>query len=260
MSLSAAVVYRNATVNLDRSLDAVSKTPQVARETEYYLAHIGNVKSIDDFMADKRLVNYAMTAYGLGDLSYATAFIRRLLEGGVDDPQALANRMSDQKYSNFVGAFNFVRYGTATTAFDRTQKGTVDLYDRQTLEENVGQQSEGARLALYFQRQAPNIVSSLNILADAALLKVTQTALGLSPYMSAGSIESQQAMIEKKLDVADLQDPTKLATFLNRFTALYDMQNPTTGSSASLVTPISFSTPTFSVDLLTAIQNVKTGL
>jgi hypothetical protein len=262
MSLTAVDAYTITTKNLDQQLAAVAKTPEVKRETDYYLAHIGNVKSIDDFMKDKRLVTYAMTAYGLGDLSYATAFVRKLLQGGVDDPKALANRLADARYTAFVKTFNFVNYGAATTAFDAVQKGTVGLYQRQTLEQNVGNENQGARLALYFQRQAPNIKSSLNILADAALLKVAQTALGLSPYMSNLSIENQQALIDKKLKVADLQDPTKLSKFLGRFTALYDLQNPATDSSSttSLLTPISFSTPTFSVDLLTAIQNVKTGI
>jgi hypothetical protein len=262
MALTAAVQYNLVMQNMDRSLATVAKSPEIARETDYYLSHIGNVKSIDDFMKDKRLVNYAMTAYGLGDLSYATAFVRKLLAGGIDDPKSLANRMTDSRYAQYVSDFNFVRYGPATTAFDRTQQGTVDLYNKQALEKSVGQQSEGARLALYFQRQAPNIKGSLNLLADAALLKVTQTALGLTPYMSNLSIEDQQAMIEKNLNVADLQDPAKLSKFLTRFTALYDLQNPTTGtaSSPSLLSPISFSGPMFGPDLLTAIQNIKTGL
>ncbi len=261
MPLTATVEYNLTMKNLDRSLDAVAKQPDVARETQYYLSKIGDVKSIDDFMGDRRLVNYAMTAYGLGDLTYATALIRKLLEGGTDDPDALANKMTDPKYAAFVNTFNFVRYGSATTAFDSVQQGTVDLYNRQALEENVGEQSDGARLAMYFQRQAPTIKTSLNILADAALLKVAQTALGLTPYMSNLSIEDQQAMIDKKMDVADLQDPDKLAKFLTRFTALYDVQNPTTtDSSVSLLSAISPSTPMFSVDMLTAIQNIKTGL
>jgi hypothetical protein len=262
MSVSATVEYNLATKNLDNSLAVVAKTPEVARETEYYLAHIGNVKSIDDFMNDKRLVNYAMTAYGLGDLSYATAFIRKLLKGGIDDSNALANKLTDPKYAAFVSTFNFVRYGSATTAFSSTQQGTVDLYNRQALEQSVGDQNDGARLALYFQRKAPTIKSSLYILADAALLKVAQTALGLSPYMSNLSIEAQQAMIDKKLNVADLQDPTKLAKFLTRFTALYDVQNPDTSapdSTAALLQPIDFSTPMFSTDTLMSLQKLKTG-
>jgi len=262
MSLSATLEYKLTIKDLDTSLAQIAKKPEVARETEYYLAHISNVKSIDDFMKDKRLVSYAMTAYGLGDLSYATGFIRKLLQGGIDDSSALANKLADSKYKAFVGTFNFVRYGAATTVFTEAQQGTVDLYNRQALEKSVGDQSEGARLALYFQRQAPTIKSSLYILADAALLKVAQTALGLSPYMSNLSIEQQQAMIDKKLDVADLQDPAKLSKFLAKFTVLYDVQNPTTtatNSTTALLEPINFSTPLFSTDTLMSLQKLKTG-
>ena len=57
--------------------------------------------------------------------------------------------------------------------------------------------NEGVRLALYFQRKAPTITSALSILADKALLKVTQTTLGLPTSMSQAEIETQEAMIEK---------------------------------------------------------------
>ena len=136
MSLTAVDAYIIASKNIDQQLAAVAKTPEVKRETDYYLANIGKVKSIDDFMKDKRLVTYAMTAYGLGDLSYATAFVRKLLEGGVDDPKAMANQLADARYTAFVKTFNFVDYGSATTAFDAVQKG-----DRRPLREaNAGKE------------------------------------------------------------------------------------------------------------------------
>ena len=59
------------TANLTRSLGTTAAKPQVARESEYYLANIGNVKSIDDFLADDRLFKYAMKAFGLGEMDYA---------------------------------------------------------------------------------------------------------------------------------------------------------------------------------------------
>jgi hypothetical protein len=168
----------------------------------------------------------------------------------------LANRFTDQRYRDFVTAFNFVRYGEATTAFDRTQKGTVDRYKRQTLEETVGQQSEGARLALYFQRQAPNLNNPLGLLADAALLKVTQTALSLSPYTSNLSIEAQRDLIASKVNIADFKDPAKLTKFLNRFTALWDLKNPTQSPATSA---LDYSRPSIGSNLLAAIQNIKSG-
>jgi len=42
-------------------------------------------------------------------------------------------------------------------------------------------------------------------------------------------------MIERRLDVADLQDPKKLDKFLVRFSALYDMQNTDTTTSAQSI-------------------------
>jgi hypothetical protein len=255
--LTAAVTYLNVSQNLDRSLAGVAKTPVVARETEYYLSEISKIKSVDEFMGNKRVLNYALKAFGLGDMAYATAFIRKVLDGGVDDSQSLANRLSDQRYRDFATAFNFTRYGEATTAFERTQSGTVERYKRQTLEENVGQQNEGARLALYFQRKAPELTSSLGLLADIALLKVTQTALGLSQYTSNMSIDAQQKMIDSKLDVADFKDPAKLTKFLNRFTALWDLNNTT--ATSSVVGPVSYSGVGISSDLLTAIQKIKSG-
>lgn len=255
--LSAAAAYRNISRDLTKSLDSIAKAPAVARDTAYYLEHIGKVKSIDDLMSNKRLLNYALKAYGLSDVAYAGALIRKVLEGGVDKTDSLANRLSDQRYRDFVTAFNFVRYGTATTSFDRTQKGTVDLYKRQTLEENTGNLNEGARLALYFKRQAPNVTSSLGLLADKALLIVTQTALGLSPLTSNLSIESQQKMISGKLDVADFKDSTKLDKFLNNFLVRYDAANSSSDFSSLALTSFGLGGVTISADLLTAIQKIQ---
>ena len=48
--------YRFVTNDLTRSLKTTSKQPQVARQTDNYLADIGKIKSIDDFVKnDKRL-------------------------------------------------------------------------------------------------------------------------------------------------------------------------------------------------------------
>ena len=67
--------------------------------------------------------------------------------------------------------------------------------------------------------------SVFQILADKALLQFTQTALGLSANMSNADIDTQASMITKKLNLADLQDPTKLNKLISQFSALYDVNN-----------------------------------
>jgi len=215
--------YAIVTRDLARSIDAVKKQPQVDRETDYYLSKIGAVKSVDDFLADRRLVTYAMKAHGLEDMAYAKAFIRKVLDEGRDAPDAFVNKLTDKRYLAFAETFDFKRYGAATTTFGRAQQGVVDKYLRQTLEEQQGATNDGVRLALYFERQASKITSPMDILADKALSTVVRTALGMPDAMASLDVDKQAAIIKSRLDVADFADPEKLSAFITRFAALWDV-------------------------------------
>ena len=257
--LTTLAGYTLIAADLPRSLDNVAAKPQVSRETEYYLSHIEDVKSVDDFLADKRLFSYAMKAFGLGDLTYAKALMRKVLVEGIDKRDSFANTLSDPRYREFAEAFNFARYGETTTVFDRTRQGTVDRYIRQTLEEDAGAQNEGVRLALYFERKAPTVTSALGILADAALLKVVHTALGISPATAVMDIDKQAEMIARRLDIDDLKDPEKIASFLDRFASLWDLGN---ASSTPASPALLFAQPRelgVGADLLASLQNLKLG-
>ncbi len=257
--LSTISSYRLVTENLERSLQTTAETPLVARETSYYLERIGDIKTIDDFLADDRIFAYAMTAHGLEDMTYAKAFIRKVLAEGIDSDTSFANSLSDTRYRQFAETFNFVRYADATTAFDRTQQGTVDNYLRQTLEVNAGADNQGVRLALYFERKAPEVTSALGLLADPALLTVVQTALGISPATSAVNIDKQADLIAERLDIEDLKDPAKLDELLQRFTVLWEVSNPQTAASVPNILIGQPATFGFGSDLLAAIQNFRTG-
>ncbi len=257
--LTTTAAFRLISTDIDRSLLRTAETPNVERESANYLEKIGSVKSIDDFFANDRVYRYALKAFGLDDMAYAKAFIRKVLEEGVDKSSTLANRLADPRYRELAEAFNFARYGQATTTFGRTQQGTVDRYVRQTLEEDAGAQNEGVRLALYFQRKAAEIDSPMQILADPALLKVVQTALGISPLTAAADIDKQAAMISARLDVADLKDPEKLEQFLARFTSLWELENGQASAASPAILlgqPLSFG---LSANLLASLQNLKLG-
>ncbi|GAB1582982.1 DUF1217 domain-containing protein [Phyllobacterium phragmitis] len=253
--------YRLIASNMTRSLARVSQEPLVERETAYYLENIEKVKSIDDFMADDRLYRYAMKAYGLEDMAYAKAFIRKVLTEGVKDSDSMANTLVDKRYKEFATAFNFVELGDKTTASTEAKQGVVDKYTRQTLEEEAGEQNEGVRLALYFQRKAPKLTNAYEILGDKALLQVVQTALGIPASVSQANIDRQAAMIEDRLDIASLSDPEELSKFLTRFTAMYEINNPSAGSASSIASLLLGGTSSvgISTDILTTLQSFKLG-
>ena len=103
-----------------------------------------------------------------------------------------------------------------------TTQGIVDRYVRQQLEVSAGEDNEGVRLALYFQREAPRVTSAYGLLADQALWQVVKTVFGFPDGMAAEDIEKQAAAVEHRLDIGSLQDPEALDRLLTRFTAAWD--------------------------------------
>ncbi len=99
------------------------------------------------------------------------------------------------------------------------------------METKAGEQSEGARLALYFLRKGPDVTSAYGILSDKALFEVVRTAFSLPAGMSNMPIESQAKIIESKIDFKDFQDVKKLDKFITRFSSLYDLANQSTATS-----------------------------
>ncbi|HDZ75604.1 MAG TPA: DUF1217 domain-containing protein [Aurantimonas coralicida] len=257
--LGATTSFELIRRDLPAALDRTAKQPTVERATERYLEAISSIKTVEDFLSNDRVYNYAMKAFGLEDMTYAKAFMRKVLVEGIDDKESFANKLTDNRYKDFAETFNFARYDKTAMAFDRAQQGVVDKYVRQTLEEDTGTQSEGARLALYFERAAPSITTTYSILADSALMKVVQVAFGLPPEMGALDIDKQAEIYGNRLDIEDLKDPEKLQKLLTRFTAIYD----TTETSAQATNPALalFGSPSAGIDgnLLLTLQSYRSG-
>lgn len=259
--LSTIADYTRLTKDMSKSLTQVEQQPDVRRDTAYYLANIGKVKSIDDFLKNYKLYSYAMKAFGLEDMTYAKAFMRKVLTEGVTDKDAFANKLSDSRYRDFAAAFNFAALGANATQSTAATTGTTSQYATQTLEQDAGAQNEGLRLALYFTRKASSIKGPYQILADKALTQVVQTAMGWSPTISSSNIDMQAKMITDKIKLTDFQDPAKVTKFVQRFAAMWDatqaQSDTSTNPALVLITGASTSSASMDTGLLTTLQNIR---
>lgn len=255
--LSTVASYKLLTQNIDKSLARVRAAPDVNRETDYYLATIGKIKTIEDFLANDRVFAYAMKAFGLKDMIYAKAFVKKVLTDGIDSPNSFTNQLTDPRFKELATAFNFKSLGTTTTIFERTQKGVVDKYLQVQLEEQAGSSNEGVRLALYFRRKAPDITTAYSILGDSALYKVAQVALGLTPSSNANNLDMQAEIIKNKIDLENLADPAVLNKFLTRFTTLWEVKNGTAAATAPALSIIQGVQSITSMETLTKIQSLR---
>lgn len=259
--LSTTAAYLSISNNLVRQQAATASDPQVKNDTAYYLANIGKVTSIADFVGNYRLFAYAMKAYGLEDMNYAKGLVTKVLQGGTTSSSALANTLTDKRYLAFAQAFDFAGKGTAATQATAATSGTTAKYIEQTLEDNQGQQNQGVQLALYFTRNASSVTNNYGLLADPNMLKVVQTAFGL-PASATVDIDSEAATLGKLVNVSDLQDPAKVQKIAERFTAMWDLSGNNTSSDSTNISQIfasSSSSTGFSSDLLLSLQGLKLG-
>ena len=248
--------YNRLAADLSATMKRVSSQPQIEREVEYYRANIGNVKSVDEFMGNTRVYNFALKAFGLEDMQYAKAFIRKVLNEGVDDSEAFSMQLSDQRFREFATAFNFKRYGSATTAFDRVQEGAVSMYLRNSLEAQSGEESEALRLALYFERKASTVTTAFGILADKAMYQVVRTAFGLPDALSSADIDRQARILSDKIDVEELQDPAYVKKMITRFLARYEADNGSSEPSPA-TTILAGSNSGIDMRMILSLQTLK---
>ncbi len=256
--LTATQLYNAVTRTGSDYAASVASEASVEQQTNYFLANIGSVTSPQQLVNNSRLYNYVMNAFGLSNEINAKALITKVLEGGPGS-NSFAASLNDPRYTELASAFNFATNGAATTTSQTAQQTTVSNFYEQTLENNVGQQNEGAQMALYFTRMAPQITSAYSLLGDQTLLKVVETALNLPSTLSLENVDTQAGEISQLLNISQLQNPTYLQKFIGRFTASYDAQNPTGGTSAPPTIALLVSQPGISQSLLLSIANLKMG-
>jgi hypothetical protein len=203
--LTTLASYRQVSGNIERSLRSAAAQPQVARDTEYYLAKIGDVKSIDDFLKNDRLFKYAMKAHGLEDMTFAKAFMRKVLESDLNDSASFANKLSDKRYVEFAKAFHFlpsgdVDPGLRTAQDSASEDAMIGLYSQQ----RISKGETAATQAAYFETRIGSITSVDDLLSDERLFKFALTAYGLDP-----DIASVPAI--RNVLTSDLGDPGSVA-------------------------------------------------
>jgi hypothetical protein len=227
--------YLAVSQNLARYQAMTAAEPAVQSATAYYEANIGSVTSIQDFVDNYRLLSYALDAYGLGDQINNTALITKVLQGGVSNPNSLANTLSNSNWKAFAAAFNFAGGGSSVSSASAVKTTTSDYVEQQLESDQGAQNGVGVQLALYFQRVAPTVTSEYGILADPNLLEVAQTIFGLSPATSAENLDTQAQTLSRLMPISDLQDPAKLQQLTERFTAMYDLTyGPGSGATTNL--------------------------
>ncbi len=173
--VSTYLSYSSVVRNLKQSLTRVGQQTDVARNAAYYKDNIGKVKTVDDFLKNHRLYQYAMKAYGLEEMTYAKAFMKKVLESDLSDANSFANRLSDKRYRDFATAFSFKSTEAPAVQSSNQTDDLIGLYT-ETAKRGVEALDEKTR---YYNFKIGNVESVNDLLNDDRLRTYVFSAFGM---------------------------------------------------------------------------------
>ncbi|MBP2232390.1 DUF1217 domain-containing protein [Azospirillum agricola] len=233
--------YRQIVRNQDRMEGALRKRGDIQRSIAYFEANIGKITSADALLKDDKLYRFVMEAFDLGSQTFARGLIRKVLNEGVTDEKATANRMSDPKFKEMATILGFKENGGAALKEPKIVQAIVERFIDVKMEVQADETNPAVRLALYFQRRAPSINNWFQVLGDAPLQKVVFTALNIPDGAALQDIDRLAEKLAKKFDIKDFKDPAKVQKFLDRFSVMYDMLNGSSDNGAATAPSIGIS-------------------
>ncbi|MBM7069892.1 DUF1217 domain-containing protein [Actibacterium sp. 188UL27-1] len=246
---------------LNRTLDAqktaFNASPQINREVAYFKENIGEISTAEELVADRTLLSVALGAFGLDEDLDNRFFIRKILEDGTSDPEALGNKLADRRYREFAGAFGFGDGGVPATLTPGFADQTTQDYLARQFEIAVGAQDDDLRLAFAVDRDLADLAQEatsdnakwFSIMGNPPLRSAFETALGLPSSFVTLDLDAQLKEFRQRLDratgdgeISQFSDPEKLDDFVRLFLLRADLASgpsaSTPGASAlTLLTP-----------------------
>ena len=232
---------------LNDSLETQEKlfnsSPDISRDVDYFNENIGDVKTLDDLMGDRRILKVALGAFGLGDEINKGAFVRKVLEEGTEDRSAFAVRLNNSDYLDMARTFDFS--SGELTLSDSQRANITKQYQEETFEVSLGEVDNSMRLALNFQRDIAEIADQglsenagwFKVMGSVPLRTVFESAFNMPSGFAQLDIDRQKELLSDKANslfggksVDIFKDPEVIETTIRRYLLQEQVAN---GPSAS---------------------------
>jgi hypothetical protein len=207
---------------------AFDNSPVLQRDTDYFTANIGKVTSADQLVADPKLLEVALGAFGLGDQTNSTYLIKQVLTQGSTSSTALANQLTDKRYLALAQAFNFGDTTTPNTQSAGFAAQIVSAYQSQQFGAAVGSQDSNLQLALSMQTDLANLAGTTSsdttkwylVMGNPSMRTVFETAMGLPTSFVSLNLDQQLSVFQDKAQrmfgdssVSQFTDPKKIGNY-----------------------------------------------
>jgi hypothetical protein len=217
---------------LDSQTAALAANPTNLRDEAYFRERIGSIGTAAELVADRRLLQTALQAFGLeGDINNRF-FIRKVLEDGTLNPEALSNRLADKRYQKLSAAFGFGDFSTPRTRLSDFADGILAKGRVRQFEAAVGAQDGDLRLVLNARRELAELARKgssetskwFEVMGSIPLRQVFEKAFGLPQGFGRLDLDRQLDTLRTRAQAAfgsdsvrQFQDPARQEDLFRRF-------------------------------------------
>ncbi len=213
-------------------METHARVPERVRDIDHFRARIADIGTAEDLVADRRLRQVMLGAFGLQDDIDNVAFIRRILEDGPERPDGLARRLSDSRYLAMAESFRLPPDTPRPFADPAFADRIVQAFQTRSFEVAVGDQDQSMRLAMTLARELPEIIAAagsdasawFRVLGNPPLRKVFETAFGFGSGFGALDIDQQLSQVRRRAqsvfgsaELAQFTDPESRKALTQRF-------------------------------------------
>lgn len=203
-------------------------------EVDYYRANITDIKSLDDFFADRRLVRFVLTAYDLESEAVNAGKVRKIIESDLTDINSLANRFQDPRFKKLTEDIGFSIFKEVKLKQTSFTDQVVKQYEQVRYEKSLDETAPGVRAALEFKRRAKDVNQTIQLLGDAVLREVITVANNIPQQLAVQEVSSQVTALERRgVDVSKFKDSGEVDKIVLRY--LTNKEAPATSTASALL-------------------------
>lgn len=231
--LPAMLIYQTLTNSREKQLDQLKQDPRIVKEIEYLRERVAEIETVDEFINDRRLMSFALSAFALEDEINLLGRIRKILTEPRADPKALVNKLIDPRFKELAAGFEFAEVGLAKVKNAVFLNDLIDRFYTNEFERRLGQQNPALREAEFFRRKIGEIENTFDILGDRVFRAVVTFTLGLPLEIALQSVDKQKSLIEARVDIEKFKDPKFVDDFIRRFLLKKDSEAGLAGFGAA---------------------------
>ncbi|WP_233252540.1 DUF1217 domain-containing protein [Maritimibacter sp. 55A14] len=225
---------------LETQSESFARSTPIRRDTDHFREVIASFTTAEALVEDRAALRVALGAFGLQDDIDNRFFIRKVLEGGSQDREALANRLANKNYLALAEAFRFGPGEVPSTGLSVFAEDIVARFESRSFEIAVGERDTSFRLALNVRRELADLAARdnapktlwLSVLGSPPLRQVFETTYGLPGAFAAFDLDRQVEILQTRTaaafgnaGVAQFADPDRMEELVRSFLLRSELQS-----------------------------------